>query len=138
MKFTFHKKEKLKSEKIIQRLFAEGNHLFKYPIKLVYLVSDEITMPAPLQIAVSVPKKRFKKAVDRNQLKRRMREGIRKHKHLIDMNAFDSLSYLGIMLIYVSSDIEESKKIHRTIEHLLSRLPAHLTLNLKKEAGSET
>ncbi len=138
MKLSFPKKEKLKSEKIIQRLFTEGKHLFKYPIKLVYLSPSDVSMPAQIQIAVSVPKKRFKKAVDRNTLKRRMREGVRAHKHYLDKCKIDPSTYVGIMLIYVSSDKENSRKIHRTIEHLFSLLPAHLTQNIEKDERLET
>ncbi len=82
MDFSYPKNEKLKSKKIIDLLFTEGKTISKYPLRLVYIETvfdDEV----PLKIGVSVSKKHFKSAVDRNYFKRVLRECYRINKHLI-------------------------------------------------------
>lgn len=82
MKFTLGKQEKLKSKKLIQLLFVEGNQLKFFPLKLLY-VQTEHTSSFPIQAAFSVPKRNFKKAVERNRIKRLMREVYRKEKPFV-------------------------------------------------------
>lgn len=81
MDFKYPKKEKLKSTKTIDVLFSVGKSVSKFPLRLVYtplLNSDD-----KLKFGVSVSKKYFKKAVDRNYYKRVLRECYRQNKHLI-------------------------------------------------------
>lgn len=78
---SYPKSEKLKRQKLIERLFTEGQSVGQYPLRLVFLSVPENKVP--LQIAVSVSKKYFKKAVDRNYFKRVLRECYRKHQHQI-------------------------------------------------------
>ena len=61
---SFGKKEKLKSKVVIDKLFAEGNSLKKYPLRLIFLPLEK-TSEERNKVAVSVPKRSFKKAVDR-------------------------------------------------------------------------
>jgi ribonuclease P protein component len=82
--FTYPKQEKLKSRNTIDRMFTEGKSVSKYPLRLVYVVADERdTKETPLQMGVSVSKKHFKRAHDRNYFKRVLRETYRHHKHII-------------------------------------------------------
>ena len=81
-KFTYPKDEKLKSHIIISRMFTEGKSVSKYPLRLVYIPLEE-EVPGNLQMGVSVSKKYFKKAVDRNYYKRLLRESYRLNKHLL-------------------------------------------------------
>jgi ribonuclease P protein component len=98
MKFTLGKEERLKSKKIIERLYKEGNSVKKFPLRMVYLQTAH-TSNFPSQVGVSVAKRNFKRAVDRNRIKRLMRETYRLQKHIV----YDSLdkpyvfmiSYLG-------------------------------------------
>lgn len=80
MRFTFGKQEKLKSRKLIEKLFAEGNSVKKFPIRLVYLQTSH-TSNFPVQASFSVPKRNFKRAVDRNRIKRLLREAYRHEKN---------------------------------------------------------
>ena len=82
MSFTYPKKEKLKSKTTIDLLFSEGNSVSKFPLRLVYVENKEANAPL-LKIGVSVSKKYFKKAVDRNYFKRVLRETYRLNKHLL-------------------------------------------------------
>ena len=78
MRLTLSKEEKLKSRKLIEKLFVEGDSLKEYPLRLKYLrIRDENNS---IKVAFSVPKRNFKLAVDRNRIKRLLRESYRKNK----------------------------------------------------------
>jgi ribonuclease P protein component len=80
--FSYPKAEKLKSKKTIDLLFSEGKHVSKYPLRMVYIESS-FEEDVPLKMGVSVSKKHFKKAVDRNYYKRVLRECYRLNKALL-------------------------------------------------------
>ena len=82
MKNTYPKHEKLKSKTTIDLLFSEGKSVSKYPLRLVY-VPVTLEDDAPLKMGISVSKKYFKKAVDRNYFKRVLRETYRLNKQLL-------------------------------------------------------
>lgn len=100
--YTFKKEERLCNKKLIDGLFHSGSSFLCYPFKVSWLPSEE-SQPFPVQILFSVPKKRFKRAVDRNLIKRRMREAYRLHKQQYlydklndaDKNIILSLGYIG-------------------------------------------
>jgi ribonuclease P protein component len=104
MNFTYPKNEKLKSKNTIDLLFSKGKSVSKYPLRLVYVAVDldHNTTPVPLlKIGVSVSKKYFKKAVDRNYFKRVLRETYRNNKHLLIDNLDTSYA---VMFFYQSKD----------------------------------
>ena len=76
---TFKKLERLVSRKVIEQLMAEGKNLHMSPFRLVWL-PKKLLSPYPLQVAFSVPKRNFRMAVQRNRIKRLMREVYRKNK----------------------------------------------------------
>tara|TARA_B100000809_G_C15140284_1_gene532891 strand:+ start:5160 stop:5510 length:351 start_codon:yes stop_codon:yes gene_type:complete len=80
MNFRFPKSEKLKSKKTIELLFTKGKSLTKYPVKVFYFPSENAKIT---QAAFAVPKRNFKSAVDRNRIKRQLREVYRLQKHLL-------------------------------------------------------
>ena len=82
MRNTFRKEEKLKKKNLITELFASGKSMSVFPLKLVYLEMDHDS-DYKIKAGVSVSKRNFKKAVDRNSIKRLMRETYRKNKYLI-------------------------------------------------------
>lgn len=79
-KYTYPKQERLKSRNTIDRMFTEGKSVSKYPLRLVYVPLPE---GETSKVGVSVSKKHFKKAVDRNYFKRVIRETYRHHKHIL-------------------------------------------------------
>lgn len=100
MSFSYPKKEKLKSKTTIDLLFSEGNSVSKFPLRLVYVENKEANA-APLKMGVSVSKKYFKKAVDRNYFKRVLRETYRLNKHIL----LDSLKKpYAIMFFYQTKE----------------------------------
>ncbi|MEI6866119.1 ribonuclease P protein component [Flavicella sp.] len=80
MKFTYGKKEKLKSKKAIEQLFVEGISVSSYPLRMVFLKKEHNAL-FPLKLGVSVPKRKVNKAVDRNRIKRVLREIYRLNKY---------------------------------------------------------
>lgn len=123
MRQSFGKEYKLKSKKQIDLLFSKGKRMHQPVVSLIYLrVENE--SPEPIskpKIMVSVPKRLFKKAVDRNLLKRRMREAIRLFIHS-EYN-FESTSHHYYMaLMYKDTRIRDFNDIQASIDLLLRKL----------------
>lgn len=99
MKYSYGKKEKLKSRKQIEKLFSEGISVASYPLRMVFIASDHDS-DFPFKVGVSVSKKKVAKAVSRNKIKRLLREVYRLNKHELakDLDA----KYIA-MLIFVDS-----------------------------------
>ena len=124
MKHTFSKAERLSSKKIIDKLFEKGsektNSVFLYPFRVVYLSEpnpeNELT-----SIIISVSKRSFKKAVDRNLIKRRIREAYRLNKHLILENKSIILPS-NIGFIYVGKEILPFAMIETKIIAILQKI----------------
>ena len=110
--FSFHKNERLCSKKVIDKLFAEGKSVFVYPIKIVYL-ENPLPLNNQVQAAFTVGKRNFKKAVQRNLIKRRMREAYRLNKQKL----YDEMSekQLAVFFIYTGKTILEYKQIETAI-----------------------
>jgi len=105
-KFTLKKSERLSQEKLIQELFDKGSSFYLYPFKIFFIPSD-----GPItQVMVTVPKSIFKRAVDRNTIKRRIREGYRLNKTRLLPDKFFSIAY-----IYTAKEILPSALIHQKI-----------------------
>lgn len=100
MKFTYNKSEKLKSEKLITKLFSEGKSVSAYPLRLIYLETT-FTEAVTLKTGVSVSKRNFNKAVDRIRIKRIMREAYRLNKHAIFNNITTQFAF---MILYIGKE----------------------------------
>ena len=100
MNFKYPKNEKLKSKITIGLLFTEGKSVSKYPLRLVYK-SGSFGKSEKIKMGVSVSKKNFKKAVDRNYFKRILRETYRLNKHLLIDNLDQPYSF---MFFYQTKD----------------------------------
>lgn len=100
LEFTFNKKEKLKSKKLIDLLFSEGKSVSAFPLRLVYLPTtfeDDIFA----KTGVSVSKRNFKTAVDRNRIKRLLREVYRLNK----AHYFNTITtQYAFMILYIGKD----------------------------------
>ena len=100
MNFKYPKNEKLKSKITIGLLFTEGKSVSKYPLRLVYK-SGTFSEGEKIKMGVSVSKKNFKRAVDRNYFKRILRETYRLNKHLLLDNLDQPYSF---MFFYQTKD----------------------------------
>jgi len=117
-KFTFSKKERLCRKKYIQELFEDGSSFFLHPFKVHYHVHKNTDIDN-IQILISVPKKFYKKAIDRNLIKRRVREVYRLNKHILNDI---SINKLFIAYIYVGREILPYNEMLQKLKQALFRL----------------
>lgn len=120
---TFPTKEKLKSKKLIDALFIEGNSVKAFPLRMVFI---ETALPYPeisVQAGVSVSKRNHKLAVTRNRIKRLMREAYRTHKHMIDTKG----TTFAILIIYTGRGVITYQEMERTMVKLLKRFNDAIT-----------
>lgn len=141
MSSKFNRGERLKSRKEIGRLFGKsGSAINSYPIRLVYAKAEEERSSFPFQAAFVVPKRRFKKAVDRNLIKRRVREAYRLNKHILARTRATVPNSSGVqgeeqeagqqyalMFIYTGKEAMPYKYIERKMKKILGQLVNDLT-----------
>ncbi len=121
---TLKKRFNLKSRRQIENLFLVGNTYKSYPL----IVKFEFSQAADQEIfsvGFSVSKKKFKKAVDRNRIKRQMREGFRNNNSLLIKTLKECGTKITMMFIYTGRDMVDSEKIHKSILHLIRQIADH-------------
>ena len=123
-RFTFDKQERLSGTKRIDALFEKGSSFICYPLRVLYMEQEQSTL-AECSILVSVPKKRIKKAVHRNRIKRLIRESYRLNKKLIDGSESDAKS-IDVAFIYVKDIASEFKDIQKAMQKALKRIAASI------------
>jgi len=131
--FTYQKKDKLKSRKQTQFLFSNGKAITIHPIRLIYTIEKEepgIFSNGLLQAGVGAPSRHFRKAVQRNKVKRLLREGYRLEKP--DFMNLVSLtnSRLNLFFLYVDANVQSQQQIQATIKLLLQKLADKLKSNV--------
>lgn len=110
--------KKLKSDKIIESIFKDGKSVFRYPIKLVYIKINS-DLNAKTYSGVSVSKRNFKKAVDRNRIKRQLRESVRLNEAFIKQ---DIGAYWAMMFIYVSKEKLDFNVINTSVVNVIKKI----------------
>ena len=115
MQFRFRKEERLKSETLIKELFEKGSSFYSFPFKVLFMANPD-KKAAFHQILISVSKKSFKRAVDRNLIKRRMRESYRLNKTLLPESP-----HLVIAYIYTAKEILTFAQIQERLVKSLNR-----------------
>lgn len=118
---TLSKSERLDKKKVIDKMFSGGARSFSvFPLRVVYLPAEELE--APVAILVSVSKRRFKRAVKRNRVKRQIREAYRKNKHVL-LKALDGKGRrLAVAFIYLSDRLTHSAEIEERMKIALARI----------------
>ena len=131
--FTYQKKDKLKSRKQMQFLFSKGTAIAMHPIRLLYTIEKEeagIFSNGLLQAGVGAPSRQFRKAVQRNKVKRLLREGYRLEKPDF-MNAMSfTNTRLNLFFLYVDVNVQSQQQIQATIKLLLQKLADKLKSNV--------
>lgn len=117
--FGFQRGERLKSRKEIERLFKPGSQAcMQYPLRLVWRPMEQRRSAYPVQMTVSVSKKRFKHAVDRNRVKRVVREAYRLHKPALYEQFPADADQLAWMIIYVGKELPEYQRVDKAMQKL--------------------
>ncbi|WP_296146378.1 ribonuclease P protein component [uncultured Flavobacterium sp.] len=124
---TYPKSEKLKSRNTIDLMFKSGKSVSKYPLRLVF-IKGNVDEGQQLKMGVSVSKKYFKKAVDRNYFKRVLRETYRLNKHLLIENLQEPHAF---MLLYQSKDRLTYEEINKKTIQVFEKF--HLQLQQVSE-----
>jgi ribonuclease P protein component len=118
---TFDKSERLCSTKLISGLFEKGNSFYTSFFKVVW-VRSPVALPQPAQIAFSVPKKRFRLAVTRNLIRRRMREAWRKNKFLLYDSPATENSQIILIIIMTGKSVPDYLSIEKSIKEIIGKL----------------
>lgn len=122
-KNTLCKAERLNSKKSIELLFDGNSCSFgAYPLRAVFLTVEKLEGEAPVSIMISVPKKKFKRAVKRNRIKRQIREAYRKNKHQLTDLLVEKNKRLLIAFIFVDNKLYDSGEIENKLKVLLNRI----------------
>jgi ribonuclease P protein component len=125
MKASFSKKEKLKSKKLIEQLFAEGKSVSAHPLRLIFIETSFVE-DVKLKVGMSVSKRNFKKAVDRNRIKRLLRECYRLNKHAYFNNITTQYAF---MILYIGND----KPIYKYLETKMKLLFEQFLIKVAKD-----
>ncbi len=133
MNFTYPKKERLKSKTTIGLLFSEGKSVSKYPLRLVYRQA-EADSEEKIKMGVSVSKKYFKRAVDRNYFKRVLRETYRLNKHLLWDNVEQPYS---LMFFYQTKDKLSYEEINTKTIQLFEKFLQQINKTTDSETKTE-
>lgn len=122
IKNTFKKEERLCSKRLIDSLFHSSSSFVVYPFRVVFL-KTELPLASPVQIILSVPKRRFKHAVSRNRIKRKMRECYRLQKNttLLPIIAENSLNLL-LAIQYVANEELSSQIMFSKMQIALAKI----------------
>ncbi|MDD4597816.1 MAG: ribonuclease P protein component [Lentimicrobiaceae bacterium] len=114
---TFRKQERLSGTVAIELLFTKGNSLFKHPVRLVWRFTSDAS---GYRVLFSIPKRNFHRAVDRNRIRRLMRECYRKNKHLLhELKEGEGCDFA---FLYSGKTMPEYKTMETIIIFLLQRL----------------
>ena len=119
-KFTLGKNDRLKRRKIIEQLFKEGKSFSVFPYRILYLYLD--VHHQPLQAGFSVSSRNFKKAVDRNRIKRLTKEAYRLQKNGLQQMLTDENKHLVLFFIYTGKELPDFKTALEKTGLILNKL----------------
>jgi len=125
-RLTFKKNERLCSRKAIEELYSKGQSFYSRNFKIIFLVQKEISL-YPCQVVFSAPKKIFKRAVDRNLIKRRMREAYRANKPEFYKQLSDKNIFLHLLVLYNTKEILAFDEINKNVLNALNDLVKKLS-----------
>lgn len=116
----FPKSERLTSRKLIEKLVEEGNSFSQYPFRLTWM-TVELKDGVPAQVAIVVSKRNFKRSVDRNRIKRLMREVYRKNKSDFHKTLTNKKMQCALLLMYTGKVVPDFAEVDRKLRLTLQR-----------------
>ena len=136
LRSTFSKNERLCSKKAIAELFDKGRSFYCLPFQVIWMEASD-DLPAPAQMAVSVSKKSFKRAVKRNLIKRRIRESYRKQKHILYEFLEKEKLKIIFILIFKGEIIPEYSITEKSVKDSVDKLITYLQKDSGKQKQKE-
>lgn len=122
-RFTLSKEERICSKKLINELFTgNGRSMTAFPLRVVFMKRTIVDDQPRAAMLVSVPKRYFKHAVDRNRVKRQVREAFRRHKSMITQNLTDDHESVAIAFVWLTNEKYPSSEVENRMVRLLTRI----------------
>lgn len=123
--YSFKKQERIVSRKLIDELFggSSSQSMAAFPLRVIYINKVRAHNEPPAQLLISVPKRRFKHAVDRNRVKRQIREAYRRHKEILTSRLPDD-RYVLMAFVWLSDSHLPTADVESRIVSLLERIAA--------------
>lgn len=122
-RFTLSKEERICSKKLINELFTgNGRSMTAFPLRVVFMKRAIIDDQPRAAMLVSVPKRYFKHAVDRNRVKRQVREAFRRNKSIITQNLTDDHEAVAMAFVWLTDEKFPSSEVENRMVRLLTRI----------------
>lgn len=131
--FSFKKAERLKSRKTIKQLFSNGHSYAVYPLRLVWIPTEN-RAETPVRFALSVAKKRVPKAAHRNVLRRRIRESWRLNKHNLYQKLDGQEQGFAFMILFTGKGDTPFETIEQSMKMIIKRFPKRMRANQKAKS----
>lgn len=122
-RFTLSKEERICSKKLINELFTgNGRTMTAFPLRVVFMKRTIVDDQPRAAMLVSVPKRYFKHAVDRNRVKRQVREAFRRNKSIIIQNLTDDHEDVAMAFVWLTNEKYPSSEVENRMVRLLTRI----------------
>lgn len=122
-RFTLSKEERICSKKLINELFTgNGRSMTAFPLRVVFIKRTIVDDQPRAAMLVSVPKRYFKHAVDRNRVKRQVREAFRRNKSIITQNLTDDHEAVAMAFVWLTNEKFPSSEVENRMVRLLTRI----------------
>lgn len=122
-RFTLSKEERICSKKLINELFTgNGRSMTTFPLRVVFMKRTIVDDEPRAAMLVSVPKRYFKHAVDRNRVKRQVREAFRRNKSIITQNLTDDHDAVAMAFVWLTDEKFPSSEVENRMVRLLTRI----------------
>lgn len=128
MRHTFKKSERICSSILIDRLFSGGNTAMSvFPLRAISMVEDSIDDTVPsVRLLISVPKRHLRHAIERNRMKRQIREAYRLNKQILTEVAQSKGKNVSLALVCISDTLCTTEKVNRSVVKILTRISEKL------------
>ena len=122
-RFTLSKEERICSKKLINELFTgNGRSMTAFPLRVVFMKRTIVDEQPRAAMLVSVPKRYFKHAVDRNRVKRQVREAFRRNKSIITQNLTDDHEAVAMAFVWLTNEKFPPSEVENRMVRLLTRI----------------